>query len=366
MQVFKLFFRIARSKIGIAALYLIVFTAICFPLVYSSQEQTSFKENSLSLYIRDDDQTEASKSLIEQLAKKNTIVEMSDDRQAILDAMYYGLVDYSLVIQKGYEEMLGDLSGEESDSAMFESYHMHDSYSVAMMDLFFSDYVRNVRMNLAVGKSLPEAIRTTEEEMAKEIPVEIVADPEKAIKDENFTENFAVFFRMMAYVLFAVITNVLCPILLKLNEGDQVEIVADASKDHPEQNIPHATIRWFEYVFTRKATKVLARYLEKHTTTVGMMMRVYDSGKKPFEIETGATILDFAFLRDPEKALRFKCAYVNKGNRPARPDRILAYDDIIRLEYGGEPSASLDWLRIVRTVRARDAVIRYFEGRSSS
>ena len=221
MQVFKLFFRIARSKIGIAALYLIVFTAICFPLVYSSQEQTSFKENSLSLYIRDDDQTEASKSLIEQLAKKNTIVEMSDDRQAILDAMYYGLVDYSLVIQKGYEEMLGDLSGEESDSAMFESYHMHDSYSVAMMDLFFSDYVRNVRMNLAVGKSLPEAIRTTEEEMAKEIPVEIVADPEKAIKDENFTENFAVFFRMMAYVLFAVITNVLCPILLKLNEGDQ-------------------------------------------------------------------------------------------------------------------------------------------------
>ena len=156
------------------------------------------------------------------------------------------------------------------------------------------------------------------------------------------------------------------PLYTKLNEGDQVEIVADASKDHPEQNIPHATIRWFEYVFTRKATKVLARYLEKHTTTVGMMMRVYDAGKKPFEIETGATILDFAFLRDPEKALRFKCAYVNKGNRPARPDRILAYDDIIRLEYGGEPSASLDWLRIVRTVRARDAVIRYFEGRSSS
>ena len=85
-----------------------------------------------------------------------------------------------------------------------------------------------------------------------------------------------------------------------------------------------------------------------------------------FRLPQGATILDFAFLRDPEKALRFKCAYVNKGNRPARPDRILAYDDIIRLEYGGEPSASLDWLRIVRTVRARDAVIRYFEGRSSS
>jgi GTP pyrophosphokinase len=153
------------------------------------------------------------------------------------------------------------------------------------------------------------------------------------------------------------------PLYTKLSEGDQVEIVADASKHHPEQNIPHATIRWFEYVFTRKATKVLSRYLEKHTTTVGMMMRVYDSGKKPYEIETGATILDFAFLKDPEKALHFKCAYVNKGNRPARPDRILAYDDIIRLEYDDGASPSLDWLRIVRTVRAREAVIRYFEGR---
>ena len=158
------------------------------------------------------------------------------------------------------------------------------------------------------------------------------------------------------------------PLYTKLNEGDQVEIVADASKHHPEQNIPHATIRWFEYVFTRKATKVLARYLEKHTTTVGMMMRVYDGSRKPYEIETGATILDFAFLLDPEKALRFKCAYVNKGNRPARPDRILAYDDIIRLDYAEreEASPSLDWLRIVRTVRARDAILRYFEGRISS
>ena len=158
------------------------------------------------------------------------------------------------------------------------------------------------------------------------------------------------------------------PLYTRLSDGDQVEIIADASKHHPERNIPHATIRWFEYVFTRKAVKVLSRYLEKHTTTVGMMMRVCDEGKKPFEIETGATILDFAFLKDPEKALCLKAAYVNKGSRPARFDRILAYDDIIRLEYEkeGTASPSLDWLRIVRTVRARDAILKYFEGRTSS
>ena len=34
MQVFKLFFKIARSKIGIGIVYLVVFLAICFPMAH--------------------------------------------------------------------------------------------------------------------------------------------------------------------------------------------------------------------------------------------------------------------------------------------------------------------------------------------
>ena len=152
------------------------------------------------------------------------------------------------------------------------------------------------------------------------------------------------------------------PLYTKLSEGDQVEIIADADKKHPERNIPHATIRWFEYVRTREAIRALSRYLEKHTATVGMMMRVYDDRKKAYEIETGATILDFAFLLGEDKGLRFKCAYVNKSKKPARIDRILAYDDIVHMEYydNSVSAPSLEWLKIVRTTRARDILLRHF------
>lgn len=221
MQVFNLFFKIARSKLGIMVLYLAVFLAICFPMVKATTKQSNFQETSVSLCIFDEDRSEASRKLIETLSAKNNIVDLAYDRQKILDAMYFEMVDYVLVIKGGYEERLVQQDEDVSDDALFETYHMHDSYAIAMMNLYLNDYVRTVRMKTATGLDLPEAINVAEQDLAREVPVEIVADPEKEVKDENFTENFAVFFRLLSYLFVAVITNALCPILMSLNSGDQ-------------------------------------------------------------------------------------------------------------------------------------------------
>lgn len=226
MQVFNLFFKIARSKIGISVLFLAVFLMICFPMVKATREQTSFEETSLSLYIYDEDHSEASRRLIENLSQNNEIVQLPHDRQTILDAMYYEIVDYALVITDGYEARLQNMEEDSSGDALFETWHMHDSYAVAMMSLYLNDYVRSVRTRMALGLELPEAITEAEKDLAREIPVEIVANPAKEIRDENFTESFSVFFRLLAYLFIAVITNALCPILLALNSGDQQKRIA--------------------------------------------------------------------------------------------------------------------------------------------
>lgn len=221
MQVFKLFFKIARSKIGISLLFLGVFMAICFPMTRATRDQSNFEETSLSLYIRDEDHSEASRRLVENLTAKNEIVELPHDSQKILDAMYYEIVDYALVIREGYEERLQNTDGDAADEALFETYHMRESYAAAMMSLYLNDYVRSVRTRMTLGLELPEAITEAEKDLAREVPVEIVADPEKEIRDENFTESFSVFFRLLTYIFVAVITNALCPILLSLNDGDR-------------------------------------------------------------------------------------------------------------------------------------------------
>ena len=220
MQVFKLFFKVARSKIFIGLVYLVVFLAICFPMVHSTQEKLDFTDTSLALYVRDEDHSEASERLIQTLAKNNEIVELENDSTKILDAMYYEIVDYALVIPEGFQDRLSHLDEESMSHELFESYHMRDSYAVAMMSLDLNEYVRNVRMKIAQGLPLSDALTAVEEAMEKGVEVNFYVSDEKTFVDENYTQNFAVFFQMMPYILIAVIVNVLAPILLTLNRKE--------------------------------------------------------------------------------------------------------------------------------------------------
>ena len=152
------------------------------------------------------------------------------------------------------------------------------------------------------------------------------------------------------------------PLYTKLNEGDMVEIVHDANKNNPEKDIPHATIRWFEYVRTRGATKALSRYLETHIESAKPLIQVHDDKNNTYEIETGSTVLDFAFLLGDQVGLHFKNAYLNASSSKARIDKMLRYDDIIAVEYNVEDkdTPEFEWLNIVKTQRAKQTLINYF------
>ena len=226
MQVFNLFFKIARSKIGIGILYLVIFLAICFPLVHSSNQQVDFEETRLNVYVEDQDGSEASRLFTEDLAKKHDIVEMANDRQTIMDALYYQTIDYALVIRPGYERNLGSLTEEAASQSLFAAFHLNDSYKTAMMDLYLKDYVRNVRMEIAMGKDLPDAVASAEAMMAADVTVEMVPPPDDAVQSDGFTDKFATFFRMLCYVLIAVIPNVVAPVMLAMNSEDQKKRIA--------------------------------------------------------------------------------------------------------------------------------------------
>lgn len=152
------------------------------------------------------------------------------------------------------------------------------------------------------------------------------------------------------------------PLYAKLNEGDLVEIVHDSHKENPELDIPHATIRWFEYVRTREATRALSRYLEKHVESAKPLIQVHDAEGNTYEIETGSTVLDFAFLLGDEMGLHFKSAYVNKSKNKARIDKMLGYDDVIKIIADADDimTPKFEWLNIVKTQKAKDILLKYF------
>ena len=148
----------------------------------------------------------------------------------------------------------------------------------------------------------------------------------------------------------------------RLRPGDKVEIISDHFKDDPASDIPHATVRWFEYLRTPEAVRSLTRWLEKNLESGATRMIVFNE-QKAYEIPMASTVLDFAFVLGDEVGLHLKRAYINKSDEPADFGRILRYGDNVRLEYDREDAHTpvFGWLNLVRTRYAREKLIQYFD-----
>ena len=220
MKVFNLFFKIVRAKAGIILLYIVIFLAICFPMVRSTKEKTDFEESSIAVCVIDRDRTEASGSLKDAISARNKLVELPDDRQAIMDAMFYETVDYTVVIKQGFEKRLKDAS-DAGGEALFEGYKMRASFQSAMTEQYLTNYIRLVRAFISDGCSLDEATGKAAEELSREAKVEIVTATDRESPDADYTDNFSVFFRLLPYLFIAIMVNVLSAILVTLNRKDQ-------------------------------------------------------------------------------------------------------------------------------------------------
>ena len=150
------------------------------------------------------------------------------------------------------------------------------------------------------------------------------------------------------------------PLHTRLNDGDKVRIITEADKDHPENNHFNATIRWVEYVHSRDAIRSISRYLEKHMEDAWTKIRVFGGDAVARETQTGATVLDYAFLVSPKMGLRFRAAKINQSGEVG-PETILSYDDKVYILTDEKETACFNWLRIVRTRHAREVLASYFE-----
>ncbi len=220
MKVFKLFFKIARAKAGIIILYIGIFLAICFPLVHSSKDKMDFEEASITVCVIDEDQTEASRALVDAIAQRNRLADLPNDKQKIMDAMFYEVVDDTVVIKKGFEARLQEPSGDDEEP-LFTQYKMRDTYQTAMVEQYLNNYIRFVKVYTAEGDTLAEACEKAGAELAKEAEVEIVTPPGQEAPDQNYTDNFALYFRFLPYLFIAIMVNVLSTILTSLNRKDQ-------------------------------------------------------------------------------------------------------------------------------------------------
>ena len=210
MQVFKLFFKIAKTKWLATLIFLGIFLLI-LSFTDVGQGATEFSSSKMALTIYDHDNSDASKRLCEYLGKNNEIVEIKDDKDTLIDALYVTSTNYVIDINEGFEEKLA--KGETE--GLFTTRYLHDSYTNRLADTTLDTYVSTVRAYMAGGMELDKALTSAEEALAVKTDVTM----------ETFSENkseskAAAFFNYLPYALLSIIVSVLCPVIIAMNKKE--------------------------------------------------------------------------------------------------------------------------------------------------
>ncbi|MCI8775863.1 MAG: ABC transporter permease [Oscillospiraceae bacterium] len=216
MQVFKAFNKIMISRFPIALIWIIIFLVISIITAKSSNDYTEFKDTKLDICVFDEDNTQESKALKEFLGNKHNLITLENDKDTILDALYYERVGYVLTISEGYAEKLK--SGEIND--LFTNYHVHDSYSSTLVGSLIDEYVNTVRSYLISGEDLSKAIKNAEDTLSLEADVKTESFSEGSKENAQYKSDFGYYFQYLPYVFISVIIVVLCPIITTLNNRE--------------------------------------------------------------------------------------------------------------------------------------------------
>ncbi len=210
MQVFKLFFKIAKSKWLSMLVFLGIFLLILnFTNVGSGAD--TFKTSKMALTIFDHDKTDASKQLCDYLAKDNIIVDFEDDKDKLIDALYVTSTNYVITINEGYQDKL---SKGETDG-LFTARYLHDSYTNKLADSMLDTYVSTVKAYLAGGMELDKALDAAQQ--ALDVKTEVSFE---TFENESAQTEAASFFNYMPYALLSIFVSVLCPVIVAMNKKE--------------------------------------------------------------------------------------------------------------------------------------------------
>ncbi len=211
MQVFKTFMKIAKRKLPIVLMYAWIFIVLLIMFTAYGPQDVSFEEESLGVCVIDEDNTDASRAVTDYISKSHKLIEIENDKDEIIDALYYTRVDYVLVIKEGYSEKIA--SGQTDN--LFENYQLPDSYAGVYLENDIDLYIRTLNSYIAAGNDAETAASLTAEALDYEIDVTIETFSDEA-EGTSMNQGTYYYFRYLVYILLSVLITMLSGILITI------------------------------------------------------------------------------------------------------------------------------------------------------
>lgn len=209
MQVFKAFLKVVKKNMFTALVFTFVFISIAV-ITAHNEDRSSFEAVKIDLTVFDEDNSAESRALTGLLSEKYHMVDTNNNKDDIMDMLYYESVDCIVIIENGYSEKLA--AGETE--GLFSTYHMHDSYALVIMEQYLNDYASTVKAYTLAGTPLEEALKNT----AQDLAVETEVNMESKVSGGN--DDYFEYYNYMPYIIISAFLSLLCPVLNIMERRD--------------------------------------------------------------------------------------------------------------------------------------------------
>lgn len=257
MQVFKAFVKTAYRSFSTIVLYFIIFTALALLMTYAAtdKETSGFQSVELAVGIVDEDRSGASAALSGYLDSMHELVPLKNEKEALLDRLFYRDVEYVLVIPEGFETRL--LAGEDSD--LFETVQIPGIYSSAFVDQQVNAYLKTVNLYLAGDYTLTDALsRSTDTLLDSANEVSVVSFENDRVESPSMSGIY-IFYQYIPYVLMSMILCGLTPILTTFWQKDLAKRISCSSTGLISRNaqlalgsVVYALFNWMLFILTSR------------------------------------------------------------------------------------------------------------------
>lgn len=172
MQVFKAFFRILYKNKASLLMYIGIYLGITLIISNVMQEdgKTEFSGISLDIGLKNEDKGSLGKSLEKYLESGNQLMDVPEKKEDLQDAMYYGEMDYVLLIPENFTEKFQ--AGEWEDS--LEGTMVPGSNSAYLVEQEIEGFLKTVSMYLEAGCGMEQASAWSLRDMGQKSKVQFL------------------------------------------------------------------------------------------------------------------------------------------------------------------------------------------------
>ncbi|MDD2533663.1 MAG: ABC transporter permease [Eubacteriales bacterium] len=218
MQVFKAYLQIIRKNSGLLIMYLgiVVALAIMMSQLNQPNQQMGFVSSRVNIALVDRT-TQSNHALInglhDYLADKNTIVMIEDDNQALKDALFYGKIEYALIIPETFQNEF-----DQKNSAQLETMSNPGSMASIYLNMQVNKYLNTFKFYQMgyPNKSQIELAHLTLANLRLNTPVVVQNKP--SIRGSY--ENVSYYFNYLAYALLSILIIGISTCMLTFNNLD--------------------------------------------------------------------------------------------------------------------------------------------------